>query len=162
MPGCAHRMRSPRSTPESDTMKILLAVDGSKQTLKAVDSLIAHADWYREAPEVELVTVHAPVPKLPNMGLAVGKKQIARYYEEEGRASLVAARKKLDAARIPYKARMFVGRAAETIAMHALRYGCDFICIGTHGRGAAGNLLLGSVATRLSQISRVPVLLVRK
>ena len=42
-----------------------------------------------------------------------------------------------------------------------MRYGCDLICIGTHGRGAAGNFILGSVANRLSQIARVPVLLVR-
>ena len=142
-------------------MKILLAVDGSKQSLKAVDSLIAHYDWYRDKPQVELVTVHAPVPKLPNMNLVVGKNQIERYYQEEGEECLAAAKKKLDTARIRYKPRILIGRAAETIAMHALRYGCDFICVGTHGRGAAGNLLLGSIATRLAQISRVPLLLVR-
>ena len=39
-------------------MKILLAVDGSKQSLAAVQSLIEHADWYRDRPTVELVTVH--------------------------------------------------------------------------------------------------------
>ena len=58
-------------------MKILLAVDGSKNSLDAVQCLIEHADWYREPPQVELVTVHLPVPKLPGMGAAVGKKQIA-------------------------------------------------------------------------------------
>jgi hypothetical protein len=54
-------------------MKILLAVDGSKHSLKAVDALIAQASWYREAPQVELVTVHLPVPKLRGMGVVVGK-----------------------------------------------------------------------------------------
>ena len=39
-------------------MKILLAVDGSKYSLDAVDSLIEHAGWYREKPQVELLTVH--------------------------------------------------------------------------------------------------------
>ena len=29
-------------------MKILLAVDGSKPSLDAVDCLIEHADWYRD------------------------------------------------------------------------------------------------------------------
>lgn len=42
-------------------MKILVAVDGSKNSLNAVDSVIQHADWYREKPTVELVTVHLPV-----------------------------------------------------------------------------------------------------
>ena len=34
-------------------MKILLAVDGSKYSLDAVDSLVEHADWFRESPAVE-------------------------------------------------------------------------------------------------------------
>jgi nucleotide-binding universal stress UspA family protein len=48
-------------------MKILLAVDGSKSSLKAVDHLVEHASWFREAPAIELLTVHLPVPKLPNI-----------------------------------------------------------------------------------------------
>ena len=31
-------------------MKILLAVDGSKHALAAVQSLIEHADWYQTSP----------------------------------------------------------------------------------------------------------------
>jgi len=142
-------------------MKILMAVDGSKQALKAVDSLIGHADWFKQAPEIELVTVHLPVPKLPRMRLVVGKSQLERYYQEEGDACLAAARKKLESAGVACKSRILVGRPAETIAAHALRYGCDLICIGTHGRGPLGNVVLGSVAMRLAQIARVPVMLVR-
>lgn len=142
-------------------MKILLAVDGSKYSMKAVDSLIEHVRWFRERPQVELVTVHLPLPRLPRMRLVVGKSQIERYYREEGEACLAAAEKKLAAARIPCKPRILVGQVPETIAAHALRYGCDLICVGTHGRGTAGRLLLGSVATRLSEIARVPLLLVR-
>ena len=142
-------------------MKILLAVDGSKHALRAVDCLISHADWYRDKPTVELVTVHLPVPKLPRMGLVVGKSQIQRYYQEEGEASLAAAKKKLAAAGIEYNAQILVGRPAEIIARHAAKTRCDLIFIGTHGRTAAGNLLLGSVATRVLHIATVPVLLVR-
>jgi nucleotide-binding universal stress UspA family protein len=142
-------------------MKILLAVDGSKQSLKAANSLVDHAGWFRDKPQVELVTVHLPVPKLPRMGLVTGRNQVARYYQEEGEAALAAAARKLESAGIAYKSRILVGPLAETIAAHALRYGCDMICVGTHGRGAAGNFLLGSVATRLAQIARVPILLVR-
>ncbi len=142
-------------------MKILLAVDGSKQSLDAVDCLIEHADWYREKPAVELLTVHLPVPKLPSMGIAVGKDQIERYYQEEGEAKLAAARKKLDAAGIKYEARILVGPVAETIVKHAKDARCDLVFIGTHGRTEAGNLLLGSVATKVLHLSSVPVLLVK-
>ena len=142
-------------------MKILLAVDGSRHALRAADCLIEHADWYREKPVVELVTVHLPVPKLPRMGLVVGRNQIQRYYDEEGAAALAAAKKKLAAAGIEFRASILVGRVAESIVRHAARTRCDQICIGTHGRTAAGNMLLGSVATRVLHIATTPVLLVR-
>ncbi len=142
-------------------MKILLAVDGSKHALKAVDCLIEHASWYREKPQVELVTVHAPVPKLPRMNLVVGRNQIQKYYEEEGAAALAAAKKKLGAARIKYQAHILIGQVAESIVQHASKTRCDQIFIGTHGRTAAANLLIGSTATKVLHISKVPVLLVR-
>jgi nucleotide-binding universal stress UspA family protein len=142
-------------------MKILLAVDGSKYSLDAVDCLIGHADWYREKPAVELLSVHLPVPKLPRMNLVVGKNQIERYYREEGEAMQAGARKKLDAAGIRYNASILVGPIAETIVAHAKKLRCDLIFVGTHGRTAAGNMLLGSIATKVLHISSIPVLLVR-
>ena len=142
-------------------MRILLAVDGSKCALRAVDCLVEHADWYREKPTVELVTVHLPVPKLPRMGLVVGKNQIQRYYQEEGEAALAAAKRKLDSAGIEYRASILVGRIAEAIVQHAAKTRCDLIFVGTHGRTAAANMLVGSVATRVLHISKTPVLLAR-
>ena len=142
-------------------MKILLAVDGSKPSLGAVQALIDHAHWYREKPRVELVTVHLPVPKLPGMGAAVGKGQIEEYYREEGEARLAAARKKLDAAAIPYEARVLVGPVAETIVKHAKTARCDLVYIGTRGMSQLGKALLGSTATKVLHISDIPVLLVK-
>jgi nucleotide-binding universal stress UspA family protein len=142
-------------------MKILLAVDGSKCSLDAADCLIEHADWYREKPTVELLTVHLPVPKLPRMNLVVGKNQIERYYREEGEAMLAGVKKKLDAAGIRYNTSILVGQVAETIVAHANKTRCDLIFIGTHGRTATGKLLLGSIATKVTHLSTIPVLLVR-
>jgi nucleotide-binding universal stress UspA family protein len=142
-------------------MKILLAVDGSKHSLDAVQSLIDHAGWYREKPQVQLLTVHLPVPKLPGMGAAVGKSQIDKYYQEEGEAKLVAAKRKLDGAGIPYEAKVLVGGVAETIVKHAKDSRCDLIYIGTRGMSEMGKALLGSTATKVLHISDLPVLLVK-
>ena len=142
-------------------MKILLAVDGSKNSLDAVQSLIDHADWFRERPQVELVTVHLPVPKLPGMGAAVGKGQIAQYYQQEGEKQLAAARRKLDAAKIPYEPRVLVGQVAESLVKHAKDKRCDLIYIGTRGHSELGKALVGSTATRVLHISDIPVLLVK-
>jgi len=142
-------------------MKILLAVDGSRFSLDAVNLVIEHADWYREAPTVELVTVHLPVPRLPRMGMAVGKGQIQKYYEEEGEERLLAARKKLDAGRIKYRASVLVGDVAESIVKHARSTRCDLVCIGARGDSNLHKALVGSVATKILQISELPVLLVK-
>jgi nucleotide-binding universal stress UspA family protein len=142
-------------------MKILIAVDGSKHSLAAVKCLIDHADWYRAKPDVELVTVHLPVPKLPRMGMAVGKSQLEKYYEEEGAAQLAAAKRKLAAAGIKCKATVLVGPVAESIVKRAKDARCDIIYIGTRGMSEIGKALMGSTATKVLHISDTPVLLVR-
>jgi nucleotide-binding universal stress UspA family protein len=138
-------------------MKILLAVDGSKPSLKAVQLLIDHCDWYREAPEVELLAVHLPVPKVGHLN----KAQLERYYQEEGEGMLKAAKKKLDAAGIAYQARVLVGPVAETLVKHARDKRCELIYIGTRGMSELGKALVGSTATKVLHISDVPVLLVK-
>jgi nucleotide-binding universal stress UspA family protein len=137
-------------------MKILVAVDGSKPSLKAVQLLVDHADWYRSPPEVELVTVHLPVPKV-----GVPKAQLEKYYHEEGMTQLAAAKKKLDAAGIRYAERVLVGPVAESVVKHAKDKRCDVIYIGTRGMSAIGKALVGSTATKVVHIAETPVLLVK-
>jgi nucleotide-binding universal stress UspA family protein len=138
-------------------MRILAAVDGSKPSLKAVQLLVDHADWYSSRPEVELVAVHLPVPKVGH----TNKAQLERYYQEEGEGMLAAAKKKLDAAGIPYNAQVLVGPVAESIVRHAKARRCDLIYIGTRGLSPLGKALLGSTATKVLHISDTPVLLVK-
>ena len=139
-------------------MRILVAVDGSKSSLKSVQLLIDHAaGWYAEQPQVELLTVHLPVPKVGH----TNKAQLERYYNEEGEAMLAAAKKKLDAAGMRYNAQVLVGPVAETIVKHARARRCDLIYIGTRGMSEIGKALLGSTATKVLHIADTPVLLVR-
>jgi nucleotide-binding universal stress UspA family protein len=142
-------------------MKILIAVDGSRHSLAAVQFVIDHASWYRDKPTVELVTVHLPVPTLHGMSAVIGRQHYERYYREEGDERLAAARAKLDAAAIPYSAQLMVGQVAESIVEKALNTGCDLICIGSRGLGDLGKALLGSTATKVLHLSDLPVLLVK-
>ena len=142
-------------------MRILLAVDGSKNSMDAVQFLLDHAGWLKETPELDVVTVHLPVPKLPGMGAAVGKAQIEKYYQEEGEKQLSAARRKLDEAGVRYEHYVLVGPVAETLVKHAREKHCDLICIGTRGHSELGKAILGSTAAKVVHISDVPVLLVK-
>jgi nucleotide-binding universal stress UspA family protein len=142
-------------------MRILLAVDGSKHSLRAVDSLIEHAGWYRDKPRVELVAVHLPVPMVGGLGGGVSKSQVQKYYEDEGEQWLAAAKKKLETAKMPYAAHILVGPVAETLVKHAKSSECDLIYIGTRGMTATANALLGSTASKVVHISPLPVLIVK-
>ncbi|MBI5921589.1 MAG: universal stress protein [Betaproteobacteria bacterium] len=141
-------------------MKILLAVDGSEISLRAVRSLVDHVQWFANKPEVHLLTVQPPIP----VGLAtqhVGHDALERYYREEGESMLASARQLLDAASLPHTPHIHVGEPAAIIVKLAGELDCDLICMGSHGHGALQNAILGSVATRVLHLSRVPVLLAK-
>ena len=142
-------------------MKILVAVDGSKTALEAVNWLVAHAHWYRQPPEVELVTVHHPVSKLARSALRIKQDELERWYRKQGEANLAQAKKRLHKARLHFRSHVLVGPVAETIVRHAGKSRCDLIVIGTSGMGAAGNLLAASVASKVLDLATLPVLLAR-
>jgi nucleotide-binding universal stress UspA family protein len=50
------------------------------------------------------------------------------------------------------------GPAVEGILSYVTRHHVDLIVMGTHGRGVAAHLVLGSVAERIVRLSPVPVL----
>jgi nucleotide-binding universal stress UspA family protein len=137
-------------------MNILLAVDGSKPSLAAVDLVIRTFGELRSKPEVELLTVHLSLPRM-----RVNKEQLAKYYEEEGEANLAPARKKLDSAGIRYNAKMLVGPIAETIVKQAAESKCDLICMGCRGMGEIAHALLGSTTTKVLHLSKQPVLIAK-
>jgi nucleotide-binding universal stress UspA family protein len=54
-----------------------------------------------------------------------------------------------------------IGTPVDRILQYQADEGIDLIVMGTHGRGAVGHLLLGSVAERIVRRSPVPVLTVK-
>jgi nucleotide-binding universal stress UspA family protein len=91
----------------------------------------------------------------------ISRAQIEKFYQEDGEVCLAMAKKKLEAAKIPYEPRILVGQVAETIVKHAKATGCDLIFIGTRGMTQLGKFLLGSTASKVLHIATVPVLLVK-
>jgi nucleotide-binding universal stress UspA family protein len=55
----------------------------------------------------------------------------------------------------------FAAMPEQVIEKMTRNLGCDLIVIATHGRGAFGRFVMGSVTTRLLTISAVPVLVYR-
>ncbi len=142
-------------------LRVLLPVDGSESATRATRYLLGSLDWYRERPRIDLLTVHLPVPRFPNMGLVVSDEMIERYYAEECEAMLAPSRKLLDAAGVTYELHRRTGPIAENIVDQAKQSGDDMICMGTRGMTALSNMVLGSVASRVLHLAHVPVTLIR-
>lgn len=140
-------------------MKILLAVDGSPYTQKMLTYLTSHAELLGSTHEYTAITVQSALP--PRARSALGKDVVDEYYAEESSKVLnpvceFLAKHNVTAARLAE-----VGPAGETIAKAAADGGFDLLVMGTHGHGALGKLVMGSVSTKVLANSTIPVLLVR-
>lgn len=140
-------------------MKILLAVDGSRYTRHMLAYLAARPELVGPANEV---TVAYGVPPLPN-GLTplLSDEAIRERLDADAQEVFKPIRGFLQLQGIEARYVHEVGDAAKVIARLAEEGRFDMIVIGSHGRGALGNVLLGSVVTKVLALCDVPALVVR-
>jgi nucleotide-binding universal stress UspA family protein len=141
-------------------LKILLPVDGSPSSARATQKLIETLAWFKEPPAIDVVAVHLPVPRIPNMGAIISKETIQKYYDDECGAMQKGPRELLDRAGVVYTSHQLTGSIAETIVRHATESGADMIYMGTRGMSALANMALGSITTRVLHLAHIPVVLV--
>jgi len=142
-------------------LKLLVPVDGSESSSRAVDHLIKKLGWFKSGAEIHLLNVQHPIPYGNRVSSVIGHDKISQYHQEEGMAALKKAMQQLDAAKLKYHYHIGVGDEADVICRYAKEKGCDQIFMGTRGLGSVSNLVLGSVATKVIHLSPVPVLLVK-
>lgn len=141
-------------------MKILVAVDGSTYTKRMLGYLAAHDEWLGGAHQY---TVLHSVPAVPPRAAAViDKDTLKAYYTEEGEKVLRPIRtffgKKRDL-KVDFSVKS--GPAADNIVAAATKGDFDMVIMGSHGHSTLGNLVMGSVATKVLAHCKTPVLLVR-
>lgn len=141
-------------------MKILIAVDGSASTKHALAYLTTHAEWLGPQHAYTVLTVVPAVT--PRAAAALAPAELQAHYDEEAQSVLGPVRAFLDRqwpSPVRYCSR--VGHAAQEILAQIQEDSPDLLLMGSSGHGNWGNLLMGSVATRVLAQSRVPVLLLR-
>jgi nucleotide-binding universal stress UspA family protein len=62
---------------------------------------------------------------------------------------------------VTYTSQFLIGDIPKSIVSCAETLGCDGIVMGTRGLGAIGNLVAGSVATKVIHLTKLPVTLVK-
>lgn len=140
-----------------DMTRILIAVDGSATSARALDYVVRR----RKAGEsVEALLVHVQ-PKILPKGRLVTRDMIAEYQAKEaekvlGKAKIKALQKVLHA-----DAYVESGDPAGCIVAFAKKTKCDEIVIGSRGLGGLSGLFLGSVANKVVQVAPIPVIVVK-
>ncbi|APW45199.1 universal stress protein [Rhodoferax antarcticus] len=137
----------------------LIAIDGSKPCLRALEYAIQDAATRKEAPHIYLVNVQPGLS--PNVTRFIDGKTVENFHRDNGEESLAAAKARLGATGLSSSSHVMVGEAAPSLVQFAQSKGCSLIVIGTHGFGTMIGLVMGSVTTKVVHLSNVPVLLVK-
>lgn len=138
----------------SDTKikKILVPLDGSKNSVRGLESAIHLANEH-EAALVAIHVIHTPH----------GKKQAKqlKLEEEMPPAFILSAKKLANKNGIPFSTRVLTGDPGHAIIDYAHTHDVDLIVIGARGVSAFKKIFLGSVSSYVMHKSRVAVMLIK-
>lgn len=142
--------------------RILVAVDGSEPSLRAV----AHAVALARAAGGSVQVLHAISPLglrglgsvLPPGALGEAIRQCEAMLRTDAETTLAPARRLCEAAGVTHTVVIEIEEPRDSIRNAAA--GADLVVMGTRGLGALAGLALGSLSHRVPSLTSVPVLLV--
>ena len=141
-------------------MKLLVASDGSENSLRAVRYGVDLIGRLKEGGSIGLISVHDDTA-LKHAKRFVGTQAVEDYLREMSEGDLAESRRLLEEAGVKYETVIRTGYVAAEITKAASDGAYDIILMGSKGRSGLGDLLIGSVAKRVSEMATTPVLLVR-
>jgi len=140
--------------------KILLPVDGSDVSFRVARALPGRCDGYRTPVEIHLLNVQRPVSR--DVGQFIDHEELKAFHRAEGLKAIAEARACLEEAGLaPVSHVLIDDQPAAAIVRFAREHAIDEIVMGSHGRGAVGRLLLGSVASEVARHADIPVTLIK-
>jgi nucleotide-binding universal stress UspA family protein len=128
--------------------QVLVPIEGTsaQQQRALAEAIRIHR---REGVPVYLLSVQAPVNG--HVASYFLPAELERLQDETGREELAPASALLEAAGVPHRAVVRIGRRAETIAGTAQELGCDRIVLGSVQPGL-GSQLFGSIQQQVSHL----------
>lgn len=139
---------------------LLLAIDGSDSSGRAMGYALERATDSRAGIRIELLNVQAPLSG-PNVKLFVSQDSLDRYYREEAQSILQPAIARLEEAGLPFAPHIGLGDPGRIIVDYALSTRADEIVMGSRGRGSLAGAVLGSVAQKVIHLAAVPVIVIK-
>lgn len=141
-------------------MKILVAIDGSENSIRALNYAIALAGKMTEPSSLVLVNAHDDI-SLRGASQFVGKEAVKDYLDDLSKGELAEAVALAEKSPVPFETTFARGQVAQAIVKVASERAVDLIVLGSKGRSALRDLLIGSVATRVIAMAEIPVTLIK-
>jgi nucleotide-binding universal stress UspA family protein len=139
-----------------DFTRLLVAIDGSEGSQKALDCALSLAGAVGAD-----VTALAVEGRLPAYAASLGEvEEVKREKDEFFERLLDEARRQAAERGVSVRTDLVPGHAAEVITHYARAHACDLIVIGHRGH-FLGDYLLGSTADRVAHHAHCPVMVVR-
>ena len=157
------------AVPKKDSVKLGIALDGSKYGLAAVRFVVKHRALFGAAPSLTLIHV---VPDLLNLVVrgyfadapvpGFKREQVEEMQRAGFERALAPARKLLQGTALQVTEAQLTGNTpGEAIAAYATKRKLDILAIGSHGEGTLRSTALGSVATRVAAKCRNALLFIQ-
>jgi len=140
--------------------KLLLAFDGSESASRALEYALKLAREHGPI-QLHLLTVHPEPVIYGEIQVYVPKERMEELQRQHSEDILRPALERAKAVDISHTSEIVIGETAPMIIKKAEEHNCDCIVMGTRGMGAVGNLVLGSVATKVVHLTKLPVTLVK-
>lgn len=137
---------------------ILVAVDGSKISDKALETAIEEARVWKATVHAIYVVETGLFSSLP---MDNTWEIMYSMLEKEGNKSLSNAREKAEKEGVKIEAAIRQGHAGNEIVRAAKETGADLVVVGSHGKSEVDRLLLGSVSSFVVSNCPTNVLVVR-
>jgi nucleotide-binding universal stress UspA family protein len=140
---------------------ILIPVDGSDNSQRAIDKAIALAQAFKS--QVTAIYVIDPYAFTgAGTDFAYGHSEYLSAATAEGKQALQIARDAFQTVGIEINSNLVDGHSTyKAILEKAAEIGADLVVMGSHGRKGLEKLILGSVTSQVLSHAHLPVLVVR-
>ncbi|UOQ49266.1 universal stress protein [Gracilibacillus caseinilyticus] len=136
--------------------KILLAVDGSENSLRAADEVIKLASLVEDC-SIEVVYVADFSKAKTDILHSKGKEELGISRKKK----ILPIEEKLKAQNVAYQAIFLHGEPGPTIVEYANQHKFDLVVIGSRGLNALQEMVLGSVSHKVMKRVSCPALIVK-
>ena len=135
--------------------KILVALDGSKNSIRALSNTIQLAKQ-TGASITGMFVIQAFPTEMGLMRTVVGKA-LSKHYKHFMQTAKTLCTKK----DVSFRGMVQYGEEGKTIVSFAHKNNFDLIVVGSRGMGKLGELFLGSTSNYVVHSSKIPVLIIK-